>query len=439
MKGIFVKFLFIVLLTFAPFASFSQAKIKVKVENHIDSIYYLIKYTSDKTHSVIDTSSLSSGYKVFYNKTNYDEGIYVLADSKQNPLFEILMGKDQKFSIHVEDLMDLKSYEVKGCKETSAYFDIYAKTTYNKLHIKALESELKYYPDNARKIDSIKSEHNEYLESIKVMNQDSFLNTYIDFNKEIIVPQEYKDNSEQYIIDHYFDNIRFCDARILNTRLLKNKLDYYFGNYMSKQTPNIICQKINYLLGRTVGNNRRDIFPVQEEKVRDYVLWYLYSKYFNPDNIENELVYIQLVDNYFSRLEIENLTENIRKEIIKRVDILRNITIGKIAPTFSFTDDNGNTICLDNINSKYTVLFFYKPDCLKCIRDKRILGLVKKRINDLEILHINISEDKNNISRDVVNQYDIMTTPTIYLLNENKEIIAKHIKAEEIEFHIIKR
>ena len=416
----------------------SQVKIKVKIENHQDSIYYLLKYKSDKTHTILDKSSVSDDYKTFTNDINYDEGIYVLADSEQNPLFEILLGKDQKFSIHVEELMDLGSYKVKGCKETSAYFDIYSKTTHNKLHIKALESEMEYFPDNARKIDSIKLKHNEYLESIRIKNLNSFLDTYICFNKEIIVPEEYKDNKEQYIIDHYFYDVLFGDTRILNTRLLKNKLDDYFDNYMSKQTPEVICQKIDDLISMINDSELR--VQGSESSIRDYVLWYLYSKYFNPENIENELVYIHLVDNYFSKLEIENLTDNIRKEIIKRADILRDITIRKTAPSISFTDDNGDTICLDNIKSKYTVLFFYKPDCQKCIRDKRILGLIKKRRNDLIVLEINISEDNyNNVSHDIIKKYDVMTTPTIYLLNKNKEIIAKHIKAEEVEFHIIKR
>lgn len=416
----------------------SQVKIKVKIENHHDSIYYLLKYKSDKTHTILDKSSVSDDYKTFTNDINYDEGIYVLADSEQNPLFEVLLGKDQKFSIHVEELMDLSSYKVKGCKETSAYFDIYSKTTLNKLHIKALESEMEFFPDNARKIDSIKLKHNEYLESIRIKYLNSFLDTYIYFNKEIIVPEEYKDNKGQYIIDHYFDDVLFGDTRILNTRLLKNKLDDYFDNYMSKQTPEVICQKIDDLISMINDSELR--VQGSESSIRDYVLWYLYSKYFNPENIENELVYIHLVDNYFSKLEIENLTDNIRKEIIKRADILRDITIRKTAPTFSFTDDNGDTISLDSIKSKYTVLFFFKPDCQKCIRDKRILGLVKKRRNDLTVLEINISEDNyNNVSHDIIKKYDVMTTPTIYLLNENKEIIAKHIKAEEVEFHIIKR
>lgn len=412
MKGHLVKFFIIVLLTFAPFASFSQAKIRVNIENHIDSIYYLIKYTSDKSHCVIDTSSLSSGYKIFSNKTDYNEGIYVIADSKQNPLFEILIGKDQKFSIHVEELMELKSYEVKGSKETESYFKVYSRTFYDRLHIKALESELKYHPENIRKIDSIKNELYKYQESMLRKDDDSFLNTYIKFTE-----------------DRPICDLPLCDERILNSRLLKNKLDKYFDNSSTTQTPEFICNKIDEFVLSTD----------ECQEIRDYILWYLYSKYFNPEKTENELVYIHLVDEYFSKLEIENLTENIRKEIIRRADVLRKITIGQVAPSFQYIDENGDIVDLDDIRSKFTVLFFYKPDCQKCIRDKRILGLVKKRINDIEILHIDISEENNSTSQDIIDKYDIMTTPTIYLLNEKKEIIAKHIKAERIEFHIIKR
>ena len=65
--------------------------------------------------------------------------------------------------------------------------------------------------------------------------------------------------------------------------------------------------------------------------------------------------------------------------------------------------------------------------------------MVQKRRKDIEILHIDISEENNKISQDIINQYDVTTTPMIYLLDDKKDIIAKRIKAEEIEFHIIKR
>ncbi len=412
MKSVFFKISCIFFLTFLPLILLSQVNIDVRINDINDTVLYFSKYKSDKTQIIIDTSSISSAKKTFKNPQKYDEGIYVITDSKQNPLFEILIGKDQKFSLHVEELMELNSYKVKGSKETSAYFDIYSKTTHNKLYIKALESEMEYFPDNARKIDSIKREIYEYQESMLRKDKSSFLNTYIKF-------------IEESTIGNYFDNLPLCDTRILNSRLLKNKLDVYFNNYMANQNADVICKNIDELMLKTNDCN----------EVRDYILWYLYSRYFN-----NDLIYIHLSDNYFSRLEINNLTQNIRNEIIKRADILRNITIGSIPPIFSYTDEEGNQINLSDIDSKNTILFFYKPDCQKCIREKRILGLVKNRQKDLRILYINISEDNySNVSQDIINQYDIMTAPTIYVLDKDKRIIAKNIKAEEIEFHIIKR
>ena len=435
MDSIFRRILLIFFLTFAPIALISQVKIRVEIENLEDSLFYLLKYKSDKTYTIIDTTLVPNQKKVFKNKTNYPEGIYLLADSKQNPIFEILLGKDQKFSIMVGDLMRNDTYIIKGSKETSDYFDIYAKTNYNKLYIKALESEIEYFPDNARKIDSIKLNHNKYLESIKIKDRNSFIRTYIGFNKEIIVPQEYKDNSEQYIIDHYFDDISFRDVRILNTRLLKNKLDDYFNNYLSKQSTNVILQKIDYLINRTTAGYRDIPQNLLDHNVRDYILWYLYSKYF-----DNDIIYTHLSDVYFSKLKINNLTENIRSEIVKRADILRKITIGRLAPTFTYIDDEGKQIDLSEIDSKNTVLFFYKPDCQRCIRDKRTLEKIKNNHKDLSVLYINISEENySNVSQDIAVQYDIKTTPTIYILDKDKRITAKNIKAEEIEFHLNKR
>ena len=435
MNSIFRRILLIFLLTFAPITMMSQVKIRVEIENLEDSLFYLLKYKSDKTYTIIDTTLVPNQKKVFKNKTNYPEGIYLLADSKQNPIFEILLGKDQKFTVNVGDLTRNDTYIIKGAKETSDYFDIYTRTNYNRLYIKALESEIEYFPDNARKIDSIKLNHNKYLESIKIKDRNSFIRTYIGFNKEIIVPQEYKDNSEQYIIDHYFDDISFRDVRILNTRLLKNKLDDYFNNYLSKQSTNVILQKIDYLINRTTAGYRDIPQNLLDHNVRDYILWYLYSKYF-----DNDLIYIHLSDVYFSKLEINNLTENIRSEIVKRADILRKITIGRLAPTFTYIDDEGKQIDLSEINSKNTVLFFYKPDCQRCIRDKRTLEKIKNNHKDLSVLYINISEENySNVSQDIAIQYDIKTTPTIYILDKDKRIIAKNIKAEDIEFHLIKR
>jgi hypothetical protein len=117
MKSVFFKISCIFLLTFLPFTLLSQVKINVNIDDINDTVLYLIKYKSDKTQNIIDTSSSSYTKKTLSNRQNYDEGIYVLADSKQQPIFEILIGNDQKFSVHVKELMDLDSYKVKVAKK----------------------------------------------------------------------------------------------------------------------------------------------------------------------------------------------------------------------------------------------------------------------------------------------------------------------------------
>lgn len=403
-------------------------RIEINIENQYDSVYYLLKYKSDKTQITIDSTCLKNGKNIFENPKKINEGIYVIADNNKQALFEILIGKDQRFSVDIKELMDFNTYKIKGCKETSLYFDIYAKTIHNNLYIKALESEIEYNPNNIYKIDSIKAKLYEYQESMFLRDKDSFLNTYIKFIEKVQVPENY-DNDYEYITEHYFDGLPLCDRRILNSRLLKNKLDDYFNNYVSKSTSDFICEKIDLIISKV--SDCKD--------VRDYILWNLYSRFFKPENIGHELVFVHLVDNYFSHLEIDNLTESIRTEIIKRAEILRNIAIGQVAPPLSYVNENNETIDLYDIKSKYTVLFFYKPDCQRCMRDKRVLNMVHKRRKDIEILHIDISEENNKISQDIINQYDVTTTPMIYLLDDKKDIIAKRIKAEEIEFHIIKR
>jgi len=420
MKSFFGTFLFIFLLTF-PSLAISQMKIKVNVENQ-NEVLYLVKYKSDKTHIVIDTSYNN----VFTNSEKIPEGIYVISDNKQQPLFEILIGKDQKFSVTVDDLMDLNSYKVKGCKETSSYFDVYTKTIHNDLYIKALENEIKYNPNNKAKIDSLEKSLYEYQESMLSKDNNSFLNTYIKSIEKVIVPQDIE-HIEKYIIEHYFDNIPLCDSRILNSRLLKNKLDYFFNNYMKLQSPIYISEQIDNLISKTNDCH----------EVRDYILWYLYSRFFNTDNTDDEFIYIHLVDNYFSKLDIENLSQNIRSEIVKRADIIRNITIGHSAPTLLIIDDQGNEINLDGLKSEYTVLFFYKPDCQRCIRDKRILGLVEKRRKDLKVIKIDITdEDKYS---EIINTYNISNTPEIYIIDKDKKIIAKGVTADKIEFYTTKK
>lgn len=433
MRTNFGRILFVCLLTLTPFVLFSQAKISIRIEGNSDDIYCLLKSKSDKTYTIIDTSFIKGKKNIFYSEKNYEEGIYLITDVNQNPITEILIGDDQEFTLTIENLMDLTSYKVKGSRETSDYFKIFAKTTKEKIHIQALEYESEFFPDNRKKIDSIKVYLNDYYDNFVSENDSSFLSTYISFNRQIIVPEEYKNNEKEYIVNHFFDEVRLCDRRILNSRLLKNKLDFFFDYYLADEGAALICENIDRIISKTESCI----------EVRDYILWYLYSKYFTKGIDKNDIIYIHLSENYFSKTEIKNLTESIRNEIVKRAENLKNLTIGHQAPHFVFQDEEGNTIDFKEVNSDYTVLFFYKTSCGKCMKEKRILEAKIKTMREsgvkIELVNVDITEENtDNIIDTIVEKYDIISIPSIYLLDADKKITAKNFKAEDIENKIIK-
>ena len=205
---------------------------------------------------------------------------------------------------------------------------------------------------------------------------------------------------------------------------MKNKLDEYFNNIIAEESVDLTCKMIDKLLTKT--NDCHD--------VRDYILWNLYSRYFNPDDLKHENTFIYLVDNYFSKLEIINLTDNIRNEIVKKTNILKKITIGSVMPDLSFVDKNGDITSLRDIDSRNTIVIFHKTDCNICHRALRILSLIEKRNKDLKVIDINVTDEKS--SQDIISRYDITNVPTIYVLDKDKRIITKGIKAEEVEFYL---
>jgi len=115
----------------------------------------------------------------------------------------------------------------------------------------------------------------------------------------------------------------------------------------------------------------------------------------------------------------------------------------------------GRTFDMYSIKSKYLVLFFWDPDCGHCKHEIPILvdtfNLVLKDMgvnvlaicleHDTKKWKTFINEKKMNFIHgfdptnynNLYKTYDIYSTPVIYLLDENKKIIAKRLGVEQIK------
>lgn len=357
------KILFVICLLF-PVALLAQTNIRISFDNQEDNTILLYKYRGSKT-IIVDTLTAKNGVFQIKSTEKLPEGIYLLTSQNNFPLSEILIGKKQRFKVRFHDLEDLNSVKVKGCaKETKNYFKLMA----NKQDIEAL----------------------------KVKDKDAFINLVIVSLKPCSM-------------DDYWKDFPLDDARILTYPLIDNKLDTYFDNLYND------AEKINSEIDKLIAKTG------DCEEVRDYLIMYFYKKYYSPQYMNLDDVYIHLVDEYFLKLEMDGIPESYLNMMADRANYLENLKIGVKLPEID---------TLYSVEASYITVFFYDKTCQKCSQEERILEDI--RTNHPEMIIYPVEINSTNV-KNLLEVYDIQNTPMIYLLDHKKRIIAKRIKAGQVE------
>jgi len=118
---------------------------------------------------------------------------------------------------------------------------------------------------------------------------------------------------------------------------------------------------------------------------------------------------------------MEHVTESVANTMAERANYLENLKIGAKIPEIG---------TLYSVKSPYIALVFFDKSCKKCAQEGRKLEEIRSRHPEMTIFPVEVS---SGLKKDMILIYDIQTTPTIYLLDRNMRIIAKRIKAEDVE------
>lgn len=218
----------------------------------------------------------------------------------------------------------------------------------------------------------------------------------------------------------FWDGIEAFDGPTDENPVLASQLDFYFDKLVAP-LPDSITMEIDKLVERT-GDN---------VDLRDFILWHLLEKYRHPEYMSQDQVFVWLYDNYFSRLDIKDLNETNLAMIRDKAEHLRRLALFNIAPNIHL----GDSIDLQSVKSEYTVLFFYDHSCDVCIQERQELDSVCAEHPEITVLRIDLNVDQaSNLSEllAVFDTYDIDVKPLIYVLDREKRIIAKKIRARQI-------
>jgi thiol-disulfide isomerase/thioredoxin len=200
------------------------------------------------------------------------------------------------------------------------------------------------------------------------------------------------------------------------------------------------------------------------KEVFQYVVSYVTSTYERSKIMGMDAVFVHMVEKYYITGECDWVKEKQLKKIIERANRISPNMIGKKPPNLVFKDTFNQNHSLYHLQAKYTLLFFYDPDCGHCKKEtpkvKAVCDSLVSAGIDIKVFAVNTEFDiekwKEFIKKsDIGNwinvgdiqfdkegnpvatsnwreQYDIHSTPVIYLLNKDKEIIAKRINDKQI-------
>ena len=214
----------------------------------------------------------------------------------------------------------------------------------------------------------------------------------------------------------FWDGIEDFDGPTDENPVLAAQIDFYFDKLVAP-LPDSITLKISRLIERTESNTN----------LRDFILWHLLEKYRHPEYMSQDQVFVWLYDQYFSQLNIKDLNEANLALIREKAERLRRLALFNMAPNIQLND----SVDLQSIKSEYTVLFFYDHDCDLCQQEIQDLDSVAAQHHEITVLAIDMNTD--DIRVDILfDIYDIEATPMIYVLDRDKRIIAKKIRARQI-------
>lgn len=435
----------------------AQYKIDIKIEGLADTTVLLGNFFGESTY-VKDTATIDSdGQLTFEGNNKLEEGMYFIVLNKTR-LFDFPVGDDQQFILKTKAPDYAEHMVVEGDINNKVYFDDIkfniAQNAKAKPHVDIMRDSTSSEASKAeaRKVlTQLNEEVSVHQQQIIDTHPNSITAKMFKANKNINVPDAPGGVDEQqfkyeYYKAHYWDNFELSDPVMLRlpTPIFKEKYNTYLDKLVY-QHPDSLIKEIDALVNEAKSN----------EDTYKYAVWSAVIKYQYPEIMGLDEVYVHLYDKYFASGEMDFwANDQLKKNLKERADQLRNSLIGKPAPNLIMLDKDLQRKSLYDISSDYTVIYFFDPDCGHCKKetpklvefynsspfDVEVFAVsadtsmvkMKKYIKDMNMSWITVNGPRT-ITQPYQKLYDAMTTPTIYLLDRNKKIIAKKLPAERLE------
>jgi len=244
---------------------------------------------------------------------------------------------------------------------------------------------------------------------------------------------------------HYFDHVDFSDTLLIRSSILTSKVVQFMSLYQhqansQEQLENQLLIAVDTVLNKAMVNQQTYEFLVD-----------FFVKGFEGIGFEKGLEHIA------NNNQLEQFCENTERKakLANKMELIRKLAPGKKAPAFSAVDITGQPIVLDSIKANITVLVFWASWCPHC---DEVLPIIKSYYNitnrdEMEVVAFSVDTSEEDLKQaiedggytwinvgelkgwdgEIIDEYGIAATPTIFILGKDKTILSKPLGKEQIK------
>lgn len=377
----------------------------------------------------LDSAVVKGGKAKFKSKHPVEKGVYRLFYEKGGvPVWEIMLRNS-----HNSLMTYGNGYNKVGnfvCKSGS-YEANYA----------SLSDDIRHNPSAIVSVDAFRQIAEKYSDAPgnsveQYYLYDVALSAYLSVlqeNPQLTIPQS--------IYDYVISKLNLSDPLIWNS---KSAIHPFISKYLTDNQIDNTEYLISTIDSLLAGCSRPGFLAA-----------YLFNAYWASGEPAYDPVMLHLYDKYDLPCCLGD-----RARVAKRkMDVVRKLAPGAQIPELTAYDIDGKQHSTNEIQTKYTILWFWDPDCDHCQEQTPILhDLYQEKADELDFevfavevnddydrwtafseKHglsdwINLSTSMGETSEDFIEYFDIVTTPVILLIDNEKNhvIIARQITLDEI-------
>ena len=448
MRRILIYFL---LLSIIPSYSQSIRSIRGEIKNAGGKKIFLSGFYGEKVNRFDSITCDASGHFVYTLGPATPTGLYRLSIDKDHFLDLVVNNENIEFACRGNLTADSTAFL--SSVENKIYYYFLGDDRKVQAKLELLLPLLDFYPEYdafylqaAKEYEHLQRYEEKTLDSLSALYPGSYAIRIFRIQQTPFLPSGLtKEDRIAYLKQHFLDNVDFKDTLTLRSNAWANKaisyLSLYSNNkYNQKQLESEFIKAVTVILSRASVN--ADVYK--------FLLDYFVGGF---DKYHFDAVITYMADNFQDPFSCEDQTR--KTKLQKKLENFKKISVGKVAPDIAVPDPKGKLIHLSEIKSEYTLLVFWSSECGHCVQmlpqlkdlyDKQkpkrwevmTVSLDTSRSEWTTFLHeqklnwLNGSELKgfNSVSSD---EYNIFATPTMFLLDREKKILAKPISYRELD------